>query len=318
MQARRLLPRNRSSRVREVDDAGMGADDGAMALLNPNPVPAQLPMFQGGSSGVLNEVNPNYQQWPTTQQSIMQLVAQYPLPLIMQLVALYPQQVIAQLTTQYPDLTVQSTSQPSQQQRPKTNTSVYNTSVYERAMEGLREAMGALQASQRDALHVDASRVYSTVSKLRLDSKNKITDDKFAEILRVTTGIITHPDAHTGGKVGYQNDLVSYTQLSQEVSHFPLGKVLAGVMLALVGAALIAISGIVAAASFGLVAPISMFGAVVGASMVVGGVMVALGVVGMGAMIGSGMLLFDAGRKNQLKQEMQDLKSTAKGTYGVR
>jgi hypothetical protein len=147
--------------------------------------------------------------------------------------------------------------------------------------------------------------------------KTTVSKKKLTEILHSTRMIIAGNKEHPFGDTGYRKEIDSYHHLSKYVRKMPWGKVIGGIMLCLIGTAIIVASGVIALASFGVLAPINMLGIVLGVSMVVGGVATAIGgTVGMGSIIGGSILFFKVAQKNPLAHEMKLTESAARERYG--
>lgn len=170
----------------------------------------------------------------------------------------------------------------------------------------------------RSSLYQAGWGVYYQVNAIKKQKKPSLSDEKLTQILRLTKSIVAGPDEEGRGDKQYREDLKSYHKLANSIRKFPFGKLLAGAMLTLIGVVLVVLSGIIAAASYGLTAPVSLFGAEFGTSMAVGGVFTVLGAFGAGSVMGGGITFFSATRPNMLRSEMRNLRSAARTHYGVK
>lgn len=166
------------------------------------------------------------------------------------------------------------------------------------------------------SLLVSGYGVYREVHYLANKKKSDIPEEKLIDILRTSARLIAGNQAHSDGDVGYREEIERYYQLSKDVRHFPWGYVLAATITALIGTAIVVASGVIAAVSFGFLAPISLLVITLGISMIIGGVASGVATIGTGAVMGSGLLFFKAAEKNVLRQEMKELMVSAKGHYG--
>jgi hypothetical protein len=188
------------------------------------------------------------------------------------------------------------------------------------ALEKLDTTLNALprDTPNSEALYLSGTRVYDEVRKQQRQKQSGISESTLIKIINVTAKIVVGYENHDGGMKGYNKEFSRYHNLSSDIRHFPLGKILVGAMLALIGTAIIVMSGIIAVASFGLLAPFSVLGIVFGASTVVGGVACGVGALGMGSVMASGMTFFSAVKKTPLRSEMKQLEVSAKANYDIR
>ncbi len=105
---------------------------------------------------------------------------------------------------------------------------------------------------------------------------------------------------------------VLYTAAVNTRKH-PVFKVLGISLLALVGAAILAATGVIAAVSFGLCPPLGIvFGIVIGYSVAAGAAASAVGgVLGIGALMASGMMMFKTLAKPSLSSRIHELRTLA-------
>jgi|GEM_PF-6335608 len=189
--------------------------------------------------------------------------------------------------------------------------------TFQKALKGLDDALQNLpQGTHHSMLFVSGYDVYVRVHWLSSHQHNRISQETLTEILSTAARLVAGNEVHSGDDEGYRDDLIRFQSLANQIHHFPFGRMLASLLLALIGTAVIVASGIIAAASFGFLAPFSVLGFVFGASMIIGGVAVGVGALGIASVMTSGIILFSSNPENELSSRMKQLKTDARLTYG--
>ena len=188
------------------------------------------------------------------------------------------------------------------------------STAYYAALNKLEKALHDVKDKQ-SSMYTDGLDLYQEIQQIGKDENKRVSIVDLTKILTSGTLLIKGNEAHPLGDDGYRDEADTFHQLAKKVRTFPVGKILGGIMLGLLGTVVVAASGIVAAASFGLLAPIAAFGAVLGTSMAVGAVATVAGALGAGAVMGSGMLFFSAAKKDALHESMKGLEDSARSYY---
>lgn len=162
-----------------------------------------------------------------------------------------------------------------------------------------------------------AVKVSSEVKKLAGEEHSHVPITKLTEILNTTASILKGPVLGDTENEAYREDILTLQQQCGDIKSYPVAKGLIGAMLCLLGAAIVVASGIVGAVSFGLAAPISVMGIMLGLSTLVGGVCVASGVIGASFMMFGAPLVGSAVQASPLRKSMIELETNAKRVHRV-
>lgn len=158
--------------------------------------------------------------------------------------------------------------------------------------------------------------VHREVRRLASSRSNDIPEGDLTDILKATQRIVAGNVAHPRGDAGYLKEIDTYYELINRIKRFPLGELLSSAMLWLLGISIIVASGLLALVSFGILAPISILGTLIGESMIIGGIATgACGIVGAGTLMKSGITLFKAVQTNPLRHEMMQTEAAASVYY---
>lgn len=145
----------------------------------------------------------------------------------------------------------------------------------------------------------------------RCFDENRIPEEKLTQI--VTAARILLRDRQHSDSREYKTTLNKFHRLSKSVGSFPWGKILAGIMLTLIGALILVASGLVIAVALGFFPPITViFGITLTASVLNTGISAATGVAGIASMVSAGMLFFKAGTPSHLRSHMNRFESELK------
>lgn len=171
---------------------------------------------------------------------------------------------------------------------------------YELARENVENA---INASENDVITFAAENVLKTANLLIVSHKAPIADVTSALVTAIR--VVERP---------YNDDAIS--ELQQKANHMSQrnwGRMLAGTMLALAGVAMAVGFTATALISFGVLAPVSILGFTLGASMLAGGFAVAGGVVGLGgAAAGAGFFVSGAKQGKEVQQLHSSVANLAK------
>lgn len=156
--------------------------------------------------------------------------------------------------------------------------------------------------------------VYREVQRLSRSKDCEIPKHKLADILNITRTLVQGEEEPSAS---YRKEMDIYHDLANDIRHFPWGKIIAGAMLCLLGAAIIVASGILACLSFGLLAPLDFLGLYLGHSLLIGSAAIVTGgTCGLGSVIGGSLLFFKAGQKNPLLREMETVELEVRRVHG--
>ena len=172
--------------------------------------------------------------------------------------------------------------------------------VYEASRSALKQTLASERVDREIKIH--AERVLSESDHLYANNASREDTLKLAEILQDTNKLVELPREHN--EQAFNRVLNRYKQDARTISKYSRWKILGGVMLALAGVAAIVVSGLAAAASLGVLAPVSVGGVVLGAAAVSAGVAVVSGALGVVAGVGSGLLFWKS--KPPLRSAMKD------------
>jgi hypothetical protein len=162
-----------------------------------------------------------------------------------------------------------------------------------------------VNANTDPLLRVHGTRVLREIDKLQCDPKSKVPSADLAKEFVATRELIQAP---TPARID------QYTKRAETIQKRSWGKILGGVMLGLAGAVVVGLAIGLAVVSFGAAAPISIFGATIGASMILGGIAVGTGTAGFAASMGAGLWIGKELSKKPLRTEMEALSAVAKKT----
>lgn len=181
-----------------------------------------------------------------------------------------------------------------------------------------RSAQAAVPGDKATFLRPAAHKVFSEVRNIAQSSKRRIPLEVLSEILDAVADVILGPDPYVRDDTEYREAIRYLYKLKRKIRRFPSGKLLGAALATVLGASIIAASGVVAAIGFGLTLPVSVFGVILGASLVTGGS--ALGGVGAGSglLTISGTLFARALTPSPLVNAMNELGQLAKETYHVK
>lgn len=171
--------------------------------------------------------------------------------------------------------------------------------------------------SDNQILCNEAIQVYREVEKISHDAHPSVPIKTLTKILKRTKAILKGPDRDDSDLDIYREHIIKLHSLAQEISTFPKAKILAGVLLCLLGVIILIASGIIGAVAFGLTTPINILTGIFGISLVWQGAAAVSSVIGASCLMFSAPVLTQAWHDNPLWQQMKKLESTAKRVYDV-
>lgn len=184
-------------------------------------------------------------------------------------------------------------------------------------MKEYQEACIALNAEflKGHPLHDDAMNVYLEVKNLV--RKRKLPLNKVTAMIKTITNVLKGPSGEDKTKEIYRQEVVKLQRQSNELRTFPLAKILISAALCLLGVAIIVASGILAAVSFGLAVPITILGILFGFSKIMSIVAISSGIIGASCLLFPAPIMASAWRDQPIRDEIKELRSNAKRTYGI-
>ncbi len=168
----------------------------------------------------------------------------------------------------------------------------------------------AISASHDSDITYSAANVLHTAQQTVIAHPDKI--ELVTKAVNAATAVVREPGEAT---------IKHLQQEAGQLGKRSWGRMLAGTMVALAGVAFIAACTATALVSFGVLAPVSILGFVVGASLIAGGAAIAGGVAGIGV-TAAGAGFFASGVKQgketrQLRHDLKELAADAKSTLFI-
>jgi hypothetical protein len=201
--------------------------------------------------------------------------------------------------------------------RVKRHSAVTMRNTYQEALTELESALRQLYGNAAmQTMFLSGFGVYREVIRIASAKNRDIPEQTLTDILISTRLLILGKERHPSGETGYKNEMDNYYKLSRHVSAASFGKAVAGIMLGILGAAILVASGVLSFASLGMLAPINVCGFVFGYSLMtaaVSGITTLFG--GLGTTTLGNLLFFHATEKGALTQEMRLLESTARRKF---
>jgi hypothetical protein len=195
--------------------------------------------------------------------------------------------------------------------------SLNNLTKYQRALRDLEFKLQNIygKADKQDLFFFGFG-VYRQVVSLMANKKHKLAEQTLIDVLDGTRLIVGGKKLHPTGNTGYKNELHNYIKLAKKVGTSSFGKVLLNLMLALIGAAIIAASGVMTFASFGILTPVNAVGFLFGYSLLTGvSASITTGAIGLGTVMTSSIMFYKSLQKGTLAKEMCLAASAARKTF---
>jgi hypothetical protein len=195
--------------------------------------------------------------------------------------------------------------------------SLNRLSKYQRSLQNLELKLQKLYGKvEKQDLFFFGFGVYRQVVSLMANKKHKLAEQTLIDVLDGTRLIVGGKKFHPTGNTGYKNELHNYQKLAKKVGSSSLGKTLLNLMLALVGAVIIAASGVMAFASFGILTPVNAVGFLFGYSLLTGmAASITTGAIGLGTVMSSSIMFYKSLQKGTLSKEMYLAANAARKTF---
>jgi hypothetical protein len=158
--------------------------------------------------------------------------------------------------------------------------------------------------------------VYREVVQIASAKNPRVSEQTLTDVLHATRLLVQGKSQHPTGVTGYENEIHHYLKLSEKVSQASGKQVLVSLMLSLLSVLIIMTAGIIAFASLGILAPLSLFGVLFGKALLFGAVTTASTcIVGTGTMFGNAALFFNSVKSGVLTNEMQSVEEAARKLF---
>ena len=144
------------------------------------------------------------------------------------------------------------------------------------------------------------------------ETKDKALIKKYADLNELLeqarlASKVPAENANEDEKKQHEEAMTKLHKLGNQFHKTSWGRVIAGIVFALVGIAVLVASGIAVAISFGALTPAAAMLGVLASSMVAKGVGIAAGALGAASIIGSGTLFSQAAKKSPITQAVKDV-----------